>query len=351
MTFGFPWRKLGSTEFIDGDKTMRPLISPAMNLKRRDMLLLAAATAAPTSLLAAPEYPDKPIRIVVPFVAGGGGDIVSRYMAQALSGPLGQPVIVENYGGAGGLVGVNIGLAAPPNGSTLIFISSSYTVNPSLYKLKYDPVRDITPLAQMTAGPLLVVVNPKLPVKSMADLAALARSKPGQVTYASSGQGSALHLAAVQFARQARVEMLHVPYKGGGAALIDVLNGTVDVYFAATGSAIPHVQSGKLRAIAVTTNTRLSLLPDVPTIAESGYPGYDVTLWYGLIGPKGMPPAVVSRINAEVNKVLSLPATAEKFQAEGVVPAAETPAIFGRRIEREIAQWRETVGALGIKPE
>jgi len=321
-----------------------------LKLSRRTLLALAAAGTAPARLLAQ-NSADKALRIIVPYAAGGGGDIMSRYIAQGLTGPMGQPIVVINHGGAGGLVGTDIGLAAPADGNTIIFISSSYTVNPSLYKLKYDPVNDMTPIAQLSAGPLLVVVSPKSPVKSMADLAALARSKPGQVTYASSGQGSALHLAAAQFARQAGVEMSHIPYKGGGPALLDVMNGTVDVYFAATGSAIPHVQSGRLRAIAVTTANRLTLMPNVPTIAESGYPGYEVTLWYGLIGPKGMAPAVVSRLNAEVNKVLALPATPEKFQADGIVPAPGTPAAFKSRIEREVSQWRETVGVLGIKPE
>jgi len=310
--------------------------------------LLAAMAAAPA---AAQTYPSRPIRIIVTFVPGGGADIVGRYMAQALTQALGQPVIVENKPGAGGLLGVDAGLAAPADGYTFTLISSSYTVNPSLYKLKYDPVRDITPVAQVSAGPLLVVTHPDSGLRSMADVAAAAKARPGQVSYASSGQGSALHLAAAQFASRAGVQMNHIPYKGGGAALNDVLGRQVDVYFAATASALPQVKAGKLRALAVTMPRRLGALPDVPTIAESGYPGYDVTLWYGLIGPKGLPPAIVQRINTEVNKVLALPATPEKFQADGAEPAGGTPQAFHDLIARETAHWREVVGQLGVKPE
>lgn len=318
-----------------------------LSIARRSVL---AAACAPF-LARAAGYPDKPIKIVVPYVPGGGADILARYMAQMLAGPLGQPVIIDNRAGAGGLIGVDVGLAAPADGSVLTLISSSYTVNPSLYKLKFDPVRDITPIGQMSAGPLLVVVNPKSAIRSLADLVTAARARPGQVSYASSGQGSALHLAAAQFARRAGIQMNHIPYKGGGAALTDVMSGQVDVYFAATASALPHVEGGRLRALAVTTAGRIPSLPDVPTIAESGFPGYDVTLWYGLIGPKGLPSTIVQRLNAEIGRILVLPATAEKFKADGAVPEGGTAQGFGQRIKREIDIWRETVTALGIKVE
>ncbi|QHI96874.1 tripartite tricarboxylate transporter substrate binding protein [Xylophilus rhododendri] len=317
------------------------------SLARRGLL----ATAAAPLLARAAGYPDKPVRIIVPYVPGGGADILARYMAQMLTGALGQPVIVDNRAGAGGLIGVDVGLASPADGSVLTLISSSYTVNPSLYKLKFDPVRDITPIGQMSAGPLLVVVNPASPIRTIADLVAAAKARPGEISYASSGQGSALHLAAAQFARRAGVQMNHIPYKGGGAALTDVMSGQVDVYFAATASALPHVEGGRLRALAVTTTERIASLPQVPTIAQCGYPGYDVTLWYGLIGPKGLPAPIVQRINSEVGKILLLPATAEKFKADGAMPAGGTPAAFGQRIATEIAAWHETVTALKIKVE
>jgi len=319
--------------------------SSSFSLGRRALL----ASAALPLIARAAGYPSKPVKVIVPYVPGGGADILARYMAQMLTGALGQPVIVDNRSGAGGMIGVDAGLAAPADGSVLTLISSSYTVNPSLYRIKYDPVRDITPIGQISAGPLLVVVSPASPIRSIADLVAAAKSRPGQLTYASSGQGSALHLAAAQFARRAGVRMVHVPYKGGGAALTDVMSGQVDVYFAATASALPHVEGGRLRALAVTTADRIPSLPEVPTIAQSGFPGYDVTLWYGLIGPKGLPADIVRRVNGEIAAILRLDATAEKFKADGAVPAGGTPEAFGQRIASEIATWREVVGALNIK--
>jgi tripartite-type tricarboxylate transporter receptor subunit TctC len=319
--------------------------SSSFSLGRRALLVSAALPL----IARAAGYPSKPVKVIVPYVPGGGADILARYMAQMLTGALGQPVIVDNRSGAGGMIGVDAGLAAPADGSVLTLISSSYTVNPSLYRIKYDPVRDITPIGQISAGPLLVVVSPASPIRSIADLVAAAKSRPGQLTYASSGQGSALHLAAAQFARRAGVQMVHVPYKGGGAALTDVMSGQVDVYFAATASALPHVEGGRLRALAVTTADRIPSLPEVPTIAQSGFPGYDVTLWYGLIGPKGLPADIVRRVNGEIATILRLGATTEKFKADGAVPAGGTPEAFGQRIASEIATWREVVGALNIK--
>lgn len=319
--------------------------SSSFSLGRRALL----ASAALPLIARAAGYPSKPVKVIVPYVPGGGADILARYMAQMLTGALGQPVIVDNRSGAGGMIGVDAGLAAPADGSVLTLISSSYTVNPSLYRIKYDPVRDITPIGQISAGPLLVVVSPASPIRSIADLVAAAKSRPGQLTYASSGQGSALHLAAAQFARRAGVQMVHVPYKGGGAALTDVMSGQVDVYFAATASALPHVEGGRLRALAVTTADRIPSLPEVPTIAQSGFPGYDVTLCYGLIGPKGLPADIVRRVNGEIATILRLGATTEKFKADGAVPAGGTPEAFGQRIASEIATWREVVGALNIK--
>lgn len=324
---------------------------PTKNITAFSAALAIAAFTAPAATLAQEAaWPTRPIKIIVTFVPGGGADILGRYIAQGLTSALGQPVVVENKAGAGGLIGVDAGLAAPADGYTLTLISSSYTVNPSLYKLKFDPVHDITPIAQISAGPLLVVTHPSSDLKTMKDIERAARKAPGTVTYASSGKGSALHLAAAEFANRTRVEMNHIPYKGGGAALNDVLGKQVDVYFAATASALPHVAGGKLRAVAVTTPKRLSALPDVPTIQESGYPGYDVTLWYGLIGPKGMPTAVVQRINQEINKILALPATPKKFQTHGAEPAGGTPEAFRQLIGQEIKTWGDIVGKLDIKP-
>lgn len=320
----------------------------------RDWLRLAAcsvAFAAHSMAAAAEVYPSRPIRLIVTFVPGGGADIIGRYLARGLSNALGQPVVVENKPGAGGLIGIEAGLAVPPDGYTFTLISSSYTVNPSLYKLKFDPVNGITPIVQVSQGPLLVVVNPKLPVKSLPDLVALAKSKPGQLNYASSGQGSVLHLAGALFAEQAGIEMTHVPYKGGGAALVDLMANQVDLYFAATASALPAVKNGKIRPLAVTTAKRIPALPDTPTVAESGYKGYDVTLWYGLIGPKGLPPDIVKRINTEVNKVLAAKETPAKLEVDGASVAGGTPEQFRAVIRNEIDMWRKAVTEIGVKPE
>src|SRR5256885_662355 len=262
-------------------------------------LLIAAAFCLPAS---AQTYPTKPVRIVVPFAPGGGSDFIARFIAQRLTGGLGQQVIVENKPGAGGMLGIEQGVKSPPDGYTLTLIASSYTVNPSIYKFTFDPVADITPIIQLSQGPLLIVANPKLPVKSTQELVAAAKAKPGEINFASSGQGSVIHMATELFQAMAAIKMNHIPYKGTGPALTDTIGGQVDVFFSSTATAVPHVQSGKLRAIAVTTLKRIPALPNVPTVNESGVKGYDVVLWHGLIGPKGLPRPIVDRINAEASK-------------------------------------------------
>lgn len=299
----------------------------------------------------AQQYPSKPVRIIVPFAPGGGSDFIARFMAQRLTESLGSQVIVENKPGAGGVLGIEQGIKAPADGYTLTLIASSYTVNPSIYKLNFDPVTDITPIIQMSQGPLLVVVNPALPVKNIKELIALAKSKPGEVTFASSGQGSVIHLATELFDTVAGVKMNHIPYKGTGPALTDTLAGQTNVFFSSTANAMPHVKAGKLRAIAVTTAKRIPALPDVPTVAESGVPGYDVVLWHGLIGPKGLPRAVVDRINGEVTKSLKLKETAEQLQNDGVAPAGGTPEQFAAQIKREIGVWKKVAADAGVKAE
>jgi len=303
------------------------------------------------SVLGADVYPSKPIKLIVTFVPGGGADILARYLAQALTNSLGKPVLVDNKPGAGGLIGIQTGLSAAADGYTLTLISSSYTVNPSLYKLKFDPVNDMTPIVQASKGPLLVVVNSSQHIKTLADFVLKAKSKPAQLTYASSGLGSALHLGAALFADQAGISINHVPYKGGGAALNDLLANQIDIYFAATASALPLVQSGKLQALAVTGTKRIPALPDTPTIEEQGFKGYDVTLWYGLIGPKGMPQDLVDKINSEVNAILIKKDTATRFEADGAIPSGGTPAEFKAIIRKEIELWNKVVTKIGIVPE
>ncbi len=312
---------------------------------------LAAALFALPSAAAAQQYPAKPIRIVVPFAPGGGSDFIARFMAQRLTTGLGQQVIVENKPGAGGVLGIEAGIKSPADGYTLTLIASSYTVNPSVYKLKFDPVGDITPIIQLSQGPLVAVVRLSLPVKNVKELIALAKEKPGQVNFASSGQGSVIHMATELFAGMAGIKMNHIPYKGTGPALTDTLGGQTDTFFSSTATAMPHVQAGKLRAIAVTSAKRIAALPDVPTVAESGVPGYEVILWHGLIGPKGLPRPIVDRLNSEASKALKLKETAEQLQNDGVAPAGGTPEQFLAQIKKEIGIWRKVAADAGVKAE
>jgi tripartite-type tricarboxylate transporter receptor subunit TctC len=300
---------------------------------------------------AAQSWPTKPVRIVVPFAPGGGSDFIARFIAQRLTTGLGQQVIVENKPGAGGMLGIAQGQQAPADGYTLTLIASSYTVNPSIYKFSFDPVADITPIVQLSQGPLLIVVRPSLPVKSTQELIAAAKAKPGQINFASSGQGSVIHMATELFQSMAGIKMNHIPYKGTGPALTDTIGGQTDVFFSSTATAVPHVQSGKLRAIAVTSSKRIPALPNVPTVSESGVKGYDVILWHGLIGPKNLPKPIVDRINAEANKALKVKETAEQLQSDGVAPAGGTPEKFRAQIQKEIGVWRKVAADAGVKAE
>jgi len=312
---------------------------------------IAAAMLGISPAAIAQQYPTKPVRIIVPFAPGGGSDFIARFTAQRLTAALGRQVIVENRPGAGGLLGIESGVKADPDGYTLTLIASSYTVNPALYPIKFDPLNDITPVVQVSQGPMLVVANPKLPVKTTKELIALAKSKPGQISFASSGQGSITHMAAELFMSTAGIKMNHIPYKGTGPALTDTIGGQTDIFFSSTATALPHVKAGRLRAIAVTTAKRLAAEPDVPALAESGVPGYDVALWHGLIGPKGLPRPVVDRINTEVNKILKLKETADQLQTDGVSPVGGTPEKFAQQIRKEVELWRKVVAATGVKVE
>jgi tripartite-type tricarboxylate transporter receptor subunit TctC len=339
---GADYRRIGGLKSYElGDASMKFVLGAALAAG-----MLAGSPAAMTQ-----QYPAKPVRIVVPFAPGGGSDFIARFMAQRLTDALGKQVIVENKPGAGGVLGIEAGIKSPPDGYTLTLIASSYTVNPSIYKLNFDPVGDVTPIIQMSQGPLLVVVRPSLPVRTTKELIALAKAKPGQVNFASSGQGSVIHLATELFDTLAGVKMNHIPYKGTGPALTDTIGGQTDVFFSSTATAMAHVQAGKLRAIAVTTAKRIPALPNVPTVAESGVPGYDVTLWHGLLGPKGLPRPIVDRINAEVTKALKLKETADQLQSDGVAPAGGTPEQFLDQIKKEIGLWRKVAADAQVKVE
>ena len=318
---------------------------------RRALTLAIAALVAAPAISLAQEWPTRPVKIVVPFAPGGGSDFIARYVAKRLTDELKQPFIVENRPGAGGNIGTEQGIKAPPDGYTLTLIASSYTVNPSVYKLNFDPVADITPIIQISQGPLLVVVTPSLPVKTLQELIALSKAKPNEVNFASSGQGSIIHAATEMFNLRAGTKMTHVPYKGSGPALTDTLAGTTQVFFSSASTIMPQVQAGKLRAIAVTTPKRIAALPNVPTVAESGVPGFEVTLWHGLIGPKGMPTAIVDKINADMNEALRSPGVAQRLAQLSAEPVGGTRAATAAYFAEEIERWRNVIKAAGVKIE
>lgn len=313
--------------------------------------LAVAALMAASPCVPAQIYPAKPVRMIVPFAPGGGNDIMARFLAHRLSGALGQPFVVDNRPGAGGTIGIETGLRAAPDGYTLTFMPSSYTALPSLYKLPYDPVADLAPIVQVSVYPLLVVVNADLPARSLAELIALARSKPGQLNFGSPGTGTTIHLATELFASMAGIRMNHVPYKGTAAALTDVTGGRIEVYFTSIAPAQGHLKSGRLRPLAVTGASRVATLSDVPTVAESGVQGYEVVLWYGLAGPKGLPRPIVDRLNLQVAQVLASSEAADQFRADGMSAASGTPEAFLAVLKREIPLWRKVVAEAGVRIE
>ena len=311
----------------------------------------SVATMIASAPVVAQGYPTKPLKIVVPFAPGGGSDFIARFIAQRLGTALGQPVIIDNKPGAGGTIGIDAGLASPPDGYTVVLIASSYTTNTVIYKIKYDPVNDVTPIIQLSQGPMVIVSNPGFAAKTAKDIIAQAKAKPGEITFASAGQGSITHMAGELFASMAAIKMNHIPYKGTNPAMTDTIGGQTNLFFATTASAIPQITGGKLKAIAVTTAARLPALPDVPTVAESGLPGYDVAIWHGLIGPKGMPKEAVTRLNTEINKILQSKDTAEQLLKDGVFPAGGTPEKFTVQIKKELTVWQKLMAEGNIKPE
>jgi tripartite-type tricarboxylate transporter receptor subunit TctC len=320
-------------------------------LRTLGLMLTAATLFGVAPAVSAQDYPTKPIRVIVPFAPGGGSDFIARFMAQRLSELLSNPFVIENKPGAGGNLGTEQGVRAAADGYTLTLIASSYTVNPAIHKLNFDPVNEITPIIQFSRGPLLVLVNSSLGVNTLQDLMAAAKNRPGEIMYASSGQGSIIHAATELFNLQAGIKMTHVPYRGTGPALTDTLARQTQVFFSSAATALPHVQSGKLKALAVTTAKRLPALPDVPTVAEAGLPGYEVDVWHGFIAPKGLPRPIVDKINMVANESLTLKDTAEKLASDGVAPAGGTPEQFMATIRKEIDLWKKLAADGVIKAE
>jgi len=320
-------------------------------MNRSTTCLTAFICAAASGFAFGQTYPTKSIRIIAPFAPGGGTDLIARVAAQKMTESLGQQVIVDNRPGAGGVLGAELGVKAPPDGYTFTLIAGSYAVNPSLFKLSFDPVNDITPVIQLSQGPFLIVVHPSLPVKTTRELIALAKAKPGQLTFASSGAGSITQLATELFADMAGIKMIHVPYKGTGPALTDTMAGQVQILFGSVAATLPQMSTGRLRPIAVTTSKRIAAAPNIPTVSESGLKDYEVILWHGLIAPKGLPKPILDRVNGDLNKALKSKEMQDRLAGDGVSPAGGTPEHFGALIKKDIELWRKVVQKAGVKAE
>ena len=309
-----------------------------------------ASVAAGGPALAADAYPTKPVRLVVAFSPGGFVDFTARLLAGPLGTALGQQVIVDNRPGAGGIVGTELTARAAPDGYTLTVGSAgTHAVNQSLYsKLPYNVLRDFQPVARLADAPSILAVHPSLPVRSVKDLIDLARARPGQITYASAGAGTSTHLAAALFEHLAHVKLIHVPYKGGGPAVIAVLSGETLLTFGTAASVWPHAKNGRLRALAVTGGKRSAVLPELPTIAESGLTGYEMLNWLGLFAPAGTPPAIVDRLSAEALRIMRMPDVATRFHAQGSEPSPLGPEAFAAFVNGEVEKWGKVVAATGM---
>ncbi|CAM3526549.1 tripartite tricarboxylate transporter substrate binding protein [Bordetella sputigena] len=326
-------------------------MSQKLALFRRAAATLAAAAAlCAGSAPAQAAYPDKPVRIVVGFSAGGTTDVIARIMAKELTEALGQSFVIENKPGAGSNIGTEYVARSAPDGYTLYFVAVTSAINQTLYsKLNFDLVKDFAPVALAAKVPNVLVVNPQVPVKSVKELVDYAKAHPGKLAFASSGSGTSIHMAGELFKLKAGVDVLHVPYKGSAPALTDLIGGQVQFMFDNMPSSWPHVQSGKLRALAVTTKERSPTAPDLPTMAESGFPGFDVSSWFGLIAPKGTPPEVIKTLNTAMIKALDKPEVKDAFDKLGAVPSKTTPEQFGQFIQSEVQTWATVVKASGAR--
>ena len=322
-------------------------------MMRRLFLAAMATIACLHGAAFAQTYPTKPVRIVVPFPPGGGTDIGTRILAQKLSEAWGQSVVVENKGGAAGIVGSEFTAKAAPDGYTLMMGNiGTHAINVSLYKkLPYDPVRDFAPVSQVAGLPLFLLVHPSVPANSTTDLVALLKSKPGQFDYSSSGSGGSMHVAAELFKSMAGVRIVHIPYKGGGPAVADLIAGQVKISFATVLETLGHVKSGKVRALAVTSSRRSLAAPEYPTLAESGLAGYESTSWLALFAPAGTPREIVARVSADAARVMNTPEVRERFVAQGADPIGSTPEQLAAVLARDIAKYAKVMKDSGTQPE
>ena len=310
---------------------------------------MLAAALLPVAAPAQDAYPAKPVRVLVGLAPGGGTDIQTRLFAQKLSESFNRSFVVENRPGAGGTVAYAQVAKSPPDGYTLIGVTSGYTITPAVYtKLAYDPLKDFAPISLVSQAPFLLVIHPSLQAKSVKDLLALAKAQPGKLDCGSAGQGSSTHMAFELFRIAAGVKITHIPYKGTGPALVDAMAGQVHMLFGNVLSTLTYVKAGRLRALAVTTAARSKVLPDLPTIAESGLPGYENSTWHGWLAPAGTPPAILNRLNAELVKSAKAPDLLEKLATDGGEGVGSTPEQFNRHLVTEIARWQKVVKAAGV---
>jgi len=317
---------------------------------KRVGLMLWAACLLPLCALA--EYPQKPIRFIMPFPAGGATEIIGRMIGQRLTEVMGQPVVIDNRGGAGGNLGIEIAARAAPDGYTMVLVAPNLTISPSLYrKLNYDPVKDFAPVTLIARVPIVMITNPALPAQSLKEFIALAKSRPGQLNYGSGGSGTSLHLAGELFNLTAGVKIVHVPYRGATLAMNDVIGGQLQLNFIGIPSPAPHIRAGRLRALAVIAGQRAAALPEVPTAAEAGLPGYEVTTWYGVLMPAATPREIVLRLNREIVSIMHRPETAERLAVFAADPATSSPEQFGAHIKEEMARWSKVVRAAGLQAD
>jgi tripartite-type tricarboxylate transporter receptor subunit TctC len=324
---------------------------------RRRMLALPFAVtlawAAMTGPSMAADYPDKPLRMIIPFPPGGPNDMLGRLLADGIGKELGQVVVIENKGGAGGTIGTDMVTKAPPDGYTILLAgTAALSIAPSLYKnLHYDPSKDVAPIGLVGTAPSVLIVNPKLPFHTIAELIAYAKANPGKLNFASAGIGTPPHLAGELFKSMAGVDIVHVPYKGGGPALVDLMAGQVQLYFSGISSALPQIKQHAVRAVAVTSLERTSQMPDMPTISESGLPGYSVENWYAIVAPAATPAPIVNTLNAALMKVLAEPNVKKQMAALGIEPKGSSPTELAAYQKAEQAKWTKVVKDAGITPE
>jgi len=314
-------------------------------------LATAAVLFAACACAVAQGYPEKPIRMIVPYAAGGNADIMARVVSQKLGEAFAQQIVVENRAGANGVIGTDLVAKAPPDGYTLLVVAASVTMSPSLYKLPFDPVRDLAPISQLTSLPNILVVHPSLPVKSVKELLAFVKARPDQLNFGSSGVATGTHLSMELLMHMTGMKMVHIPYKGGSLNVNALIAGETQVNFSTISTALQHVKTGRLRALAVSTAKRAAAAPEVPTIAEAGVIGYDYSSWIGLLAPAKTPPAIIARLNTEANKAVQSNEVKAILATEASEAVGTTPEEFDALMKREVARWLQVVKAAGIKGE